>query len=28
MKNKKWKTQQVLYVKMFGDFSLEYQGYL
>ena len=26
MKNKKWKTQQVLYVKMFGDFSLEYQG--
>lgn len=26
MKNKKLKTQQVLYVKMFGDFSLEYQG--
>ena len=26
MKNKKTKKQQVLYVKMFGDFSLEYQG--
>lgn len=26
MKNKKLKKQQVLYVKMFGDFSLEYQG--
>lgn len=26
MKNKKLKNQQVLYVKMFGDFSLKYQG--
>ena len=26
MKNKISKKQQVLYVKMFGDFSLEYQG--
>ena len=26
MKNKKSKNQQVLYVKMFGDFSLKYQG--
>ena len=26
VKNKKSKKQQVLYVKMFGDFSLEYQG--
>ena len=26
MKNKKSKNHQVLYVKMFGDFSLEYQG--
>lgn len=26
MKNKKSKKQQVLYVKMFGDFSLKYQG--
>lgn len=25
-KNKNLKKQQVLYVKMFGDFSLEYQG--
>ena len=26
VKNKISKKQQVLYVKMFGDFSLEYQG--
>ena len=26
VKNKKSKNQQVLYVKMFGDFSLKYQG--
>ena len=26
VKNKKSKNQQILYVKMFGDFSLKYQG--
>ena len=26
MKNKKWKTQQILYVKMFGDFPWNIRG--